>query len=229
MQQTVTHCTTLHHTAPHCITLQQTATHCNTLHHTAQHCTTLQHTATHYNTLQHNATNCNTMHHTAPHCNTLQHTTKNCTTLQHTAKHYNILQHIAPHRTTLHHTTTHSAMLQHTAPHCNTQQHTRTEETIQKNRTHMTKETYIHDKRNQHTFLWNIYNQRDLYMWEKRPMHITKERGREGNGGGVEGGEIERHTHHTHTPERRKTREDSRSCISLRHIAFPRAKNAREF
>ena len=36
----LTHCTTLHHTAPRC----------NTLHHTAPHCITLQHTAAHRNT-----------------------------------------------------------------------------------------------------------------------------------------------------------------------------------
>jgi len=35
----LTHCNTLHHTAPHC----------TALHHTAPHCTTLQHTATHCN------------------------------------------------------------------------------------------------------------------------------------------------------------------------------------
>ena len=48
----LTHCNTLHHTAPHCTALHHNAPHCTTLHHTAPDCTTLHHTATHCNTLQ---------------------------------------------------------------------------------------------------------------------------------------------------------------------------------
>jgi len=101
---TITHYTTLQHTATHSIScglrdsidvFPGRATQCNTVQKAATHCNILQHTATHCNKLQ-SATNCTscgfggyidlfpssplvlsptyTITQTATHCNTLQHT-----------------------------------------------------------------------------------------------------------------------------------------------------------
>ena len=100
-------CTTLHHTASHCITLKpcDTTSHCNALHHTAtiaSHCITLQHAATHNITLHHTASHRITLHYTASHCITLQHTASHCITLHHTASHCNTLHYTASQCNTRH-------------------------------------------------------------------------------------------------------------------------------
>jgi len=151
---TATRSTTLHNTeknAAHCSTLHHTATQCSTLQHRyhsihgiggecyRQMCVyTLHHTVPQYTTLQRNAAHCNTVITTytelvvsatgrcvCTHCTTLYHNTPHCTALQHTAtqiSHHTrnwrrVLQadvcvHTAPYCTTIH----------RTAPHCSTLQ-----------------------------------------------------------------------------------------------------------
>jgi len=76
----------VHHTAPHCNTLQRTARHYNALQHTqkrnSHRCSCA---ATHCTTLQRTAPRCNALHHAAKHRNALQHTAPLCRILQHTA------------------------------------------------------------------------------------------------------------------------------------------------
>jgi len=122
--------------------LQNSATHCNTLHSTllqgmdlytqervcirTNHCNTLQHTATHCNTLQHTATHCTTLLQgmnlytqervciRTNHCNALHHATPLYTTLFQAADLYR-QESVYPNKC-LQHTATHCNILQHTAP-----------------------------------------------------------------------------------------------------------------
>ena len=126
---------TLNHTATRCNTPTEqrdvegttVAPVKNTLHHTAPHCTTLQHTATHFNTPTEQAQELegltaapvkNTLRHT------LHHTLIHCITLQHT--------HRASARTRRSDSGTHQKhTATHTATHCNTPQHTCNTPTVQ--------------------------------------------------------------------------------------------------
>jgi len=127
VEECVTHCSALQHTATRCNALEYAVAHCSTLQHTAAHCSTRQRTAAHGSALQH----------TAAHCSTLQHTATHCSTLQHTAAHYSTLQHTAEHCSTLHYNATHYNTLQHTAARCSIQQHSATHcHTLQRTTAH---------------------------------------------------------------------------------------------